>query len=122
MPFSLRAFNKTYQGNPYSCECVVHKAFAGVLQSDVTCLQCGNVSVAFDPLLDISLDILIAESQRQELLLSHDDMHTLDSASLLGPLTLRECLLRFTRAERLGSSAYMCSNCNHTYQVFCRLP
>ncbi|KAJ2827863.1 hypothetical protein IWW50_001673, partial [Coemansia erecta] len=39
------------------CPCLVHQAFAGVLQSTVTCAKCGNATHAHDPILDISLDI-----------------------------------------------------------------
>ncbi|KAJ2765666.1 hypothetical protein IWQ56_004008, partial [Coemansia nantahalensis] len=39
------------------CPCLVHQVFAGVLQSTVTCTQCGNTTHAHDPVLDISLDI-----------------------------------------------------------------
>ncbi|KAJ1725538.1 hypothetical protein LPJ61_005637, partial [Coemansia biformis] len=39
------------------CPCLVHQVFAGVLQSTVTCAQCGNTTHAHDPILDISLDI-----------------------------------------------------------------
>jgi ubiquitin carboxyl-terminal hydrolase 22/27/51 len=39
------------------CKCIVHKTFGGLLQSDVTCLECGTVSSANDPILDISIDI-----------------------------------------------------------------
>nr|KAJ3422161.1 hypothetical protein HK105_000907 [Polyrhizophydium stewartii] len=39
------------------CKCIIHQVFGGVLQSDVTCLKCGNVTTAWDPILDISLDI-----------------------------------------------------------------
>ncbi|KAJ2076521.1 hypothetical protein H4R24_005652 [Coemansia sp. RSA 988] len=41
----------------HPCSCLVHQAFAGVLQSTVTCVRCGNATVAHDPILDISLDI-----------------------------------------------------------------
>ncbi|ORX69385.1 cysteine proteinase [Linderina pennispora] len=39
------------------CPCLVHQAFAGVLQSTVTCSRCGTTTHAHDPMLDISLDI-----------------------------------------------------------------
>ncbi|OMJ22184.1 Ubiquitin carboxyl-terminal hydrolase nonstop [Smittium culicis] len=40
-----------------TCSCVVHQTFGGILQSTVVCNDCGNVSVAYDPVLDLSLDI-----------------------------------------------------------------
>ncbi|RKO89441.1 hypothetical protein BDK51DRAFT_23108 [Blyttiomyces helicus] len=39
------------------CRCIIHQVFSGVLQSELTCLKCGNVSAARDPILDISLDL-----------------------------------------------------------------
>ncbi|KAJ3412840.1 phosphatidylcholine and lysophosphatidylcholine phospholipase [Chytridiales sp. JEL 0842] len=39
------------------CKCVVHQVFSGVLQSDVTCQKCFNVTTTYDPILDFSLTI-----------------------------------------------------------------
>lgn len=51
------------------CDCVVHRAFAGVLQSDVRCLVCGYRSSTHDPVLDLSVDLrppsLIAQQQKE---------------------------------------------------------
>lgn len=41
-----------------TCNCIIHKTFSGVIQSDVTCLTCSVISTAFDPIIDFSLDIL----------------------------------------------------------------
>lgn len=49
------------------CHCVVHQTFAGLLQSNVTCLKCGNVSSAYDPMLDISLDLLQPEKKKKQI-------------------------------------------------------
>lgn len=38
-------------------EGVVHRTFGGLLRSDVTCRACGHTSTAFDPFLDLSLDL-----------------------------------------------------------------
>ena len=40
-----------------SCICIVHTTFDGLLQSDVKCERCGNVTSTTDPMLDISLEI-----------------------------------------------------------------
>lgn len=69
-----------------NCDCVVHQTFAGVLQSNVTCLKCGNVSSAYDPMLDISLDLLPAEKKKkQQLSVANDNLgksnNTLSSAN-----------------------------------------
>ncbi|PVV02067.1 hypothetical protein BB560_003487 [Smittium megazygosporum] len=42
--------------NPFPCNCIIHQAFGGVLQSTVVCSGCGNVTVSNDPVLDLSLD------------------------------------------------------------------
>lgn len=77
-------------GAMYNCSCVVHRIFSGVLQSDLTCLQCANVTETLDPFLDISLDL----------------------GPALGPLHLTECLQRFTHPEHLPVGSYICANCN----------
>jgi ubiquitin carboxyl-terminal hydrolase 22/27/51 len=61
--------------NSNVCQCIVHQVFAGALQSDVTCQDCGNVTSANDPILDLSLDIVPPASapKNQEL---GDDMDT----------------------------------------------
>jgi ubiquitin carboxyl-terminal hydrolase 22/27/51 len=43
------------------CKCIVHTSFGGLLQSDVTCLGCNNVTCAYDPILDISLEVKAQE-------------------------------------------------------------
>lgn len=35
----------------------MQRAFGGLLRSDVTCRACGHTSTAFDPFLDLSLDL-----------------------------------------------------------------
>ncbi|KAJ2462660.1 hypothetical protein GGI02_005413, partial [Coemansia sp. RSA 2322] len=71
------------------CACIVHTAFAGVLQSAVTCARCGNTTRALDPMLDVALDIPAGG----------------------GAATLHECLAHFTRAEALAAGAYRCARC-----------
>ncbi|KAE8271742.1 hypothetical protein A4X09_0g592 [Tilletia walkeri] len=43
--------------NANACPCVVHRTFAGTIQSDVTCLQCKSTNSTRDPMLDLSLDL-----------------------------------------------------------------
>jgi len=78
---------------PSSCTCIVHQTFAGILQSDVTCLKCGNVTTALDPFLDLSLDM----------------GKGLDS--------IIQCLDKFTKAEPLDLGGYICGKCKETVQV-----
>ena len=37
---------------------IIQQAFGGLLRSDVVCRACGQTSTAFDPFLDLSLDLL----------------------------------------------------------------
>jgi ubiquitin carboxyl-terminal hydrolase 22/27/51 len=77
-----------------NCRCFVHRIFKGELRSDVTCLRCGNVTTARDPILDISLQV------------NDTSTHTLD-----------DCLSKFTSEEQLGSRDYTCSNCSDIQQA-----
>ncbi|KAI8320888.1 cysteine proteinase [Martensiomyces pterosporus] len=70
-PLAMRVSKK--QGSQYiqhthlnPCPCLIHQAFAGVLQSTVTCSKCGNVTHAHDPMLDISLDIPIRPPAKKD--------------------------------------------------------
>lgn len=92
-------------GSTFACRCPVHSSFTGVLQSDVTCLACGNVNASFDPFIDVSLDILTS---------SNDSNFIIDQNT--STLNLDECFQMFTHAEKLSSNTYMCSTCNHSYQ------
>ncbi|KAK8343815.1 hypothetical protein V6Z12_A07G039600 [Gossypium hirsutum] len=39
------------------CQCIAHRAFSGLLRSDVTCISCGFTSTTYDPCVDISLNM-----------------------------------------------------------------
>ena len=55
---ALNHIHSTSRGSTkLSCICIVHSTFSGVLQSDVKCGRCGNVTTATDPVLDISLEL-----------------------------------------------------------------
>ncbi|KAG8890768.1 hypothetical protein FRB98_004813 [Tulasnella sp. 332] len=84
-----------------SCVCVVHSTFAGQLQSDVRCKNCGNVTSSVDLMLDMSLD-LGAKGQRPE----------------KSEETLAGCLRRFTLSESLDLK---CSKCNSSNESTKRL-
>lgn len=72
------------------CRCVVHRAFGGRLRSEVTCQGCGKTSHAYDPFVDVSLDLR-------------------DSSTM----TLLGCLHRFTHPETLGDEdRHRCDGCN----------
>ncbi|MBA0819644.1 hypothetical protein Gohar_021196 [Gossypium harknessii] len=88
------------------CQCIAHRAFSGLLRSDVTCISCGFTSTTYDPCVDISLNM---------------DTSNLSSSNANKPIkpdektsasTLSGCLNLFTRAERLGSDQKLhCQNC-----------
>jgi ubiquitin carboxyl-terminal hydrolase 22/27/51 len=44
-------------GTAKECTCIIHQIFNGALRSDLTCVQCGHTSTAYDPFFDISLDV-----------------------------------------------------------------
>lgn len=81
--------------SPSNCDCIVDTIFTGKLQSDVVCQSCKNVSTTIDPFWDISLDLPTVLAKDQT-----------------GPISLSDCLERFTKPEHLGSSAKIkCSTC-----------
>ncbi|XP_055908152.1 ubiquitin carboxyl-terminal hydrolase nonstop [Eupeodes corollae] len=82
---------------PTQCKCIIDQIFTGMLQSDVVCQACKNVSTTIDPFWDISLDLGEVEGGTS-------------------PKSLIDCLERYTRAEHLGSTAKIkCSTCK-SYQ------
>lgn len=80
-------------GSMFACGCVVHRIFAGVLQSDVTCAHCQRSTETFDPFLDVSLEVVGMEA-----------------------VTLDDCLWRFTRPESLAAHTYSCGGCHQSHQ------
>lgn len=116
------------------CKCVIHKTFAGLLQSNVTCLRCGNVTTTVDPMLDISLDLRPSEKKKKVTpLQSTGNASTLNawsktekdgqefsaanSARRSKGNTLMDCLDRYTQPEKLGPNVYSCGKCGNTFQV-----
>ncbi|KAJ2908266.1 hypothetical protein GGI21_003058 [Coemansia aciculifera] len=103
-----------------ACACVVHTAFAGVLQSAVTCERCGNTTRSLDPMLDISLDIptvppVRAADAALNTALDAKQRRGVAQASMTRGyrpvLTLHDCLAHYTRAEALAPGAYRCARC-----------
>jgi ubiquitin carboxyl-terminal hydrolase 22/27/51 len=75
-----------------NCNCIIDKIFTGGLQSDVICSFCDHISTKVDPFWDISLDI---------------GPNNGDDKAV--PLSLEDCLYRFTLPETLSS--FNCSFC-----------
>ncbi|ORY94944.1 hypothetical protein BCR43DRAFT_494854 [Syncephalastrum racemosum] len=67
--FFISALNNIHAGceghKLANCDCIVHKTFAGLLQSNVTCSRCGNVTTTVDPMLDISLGLRPVEKKKK---------------------------------------------------------
>lgn len=106
LQFLLNQLHITNGGNADTkddpCKCIIHKSFYGKLQSDVTCEGCANVTTAYDPVMDLSLDLRIKAKKKANVLL--------DGAEPTMQ-TLQECLERFTSSEKLGVDNYNCGNC-----------
>ncbi len=87
--------------DPKVCNCIYHQSFFGMLRSTVACLQCKNVTVAGEPFIDLSVDILgqvkrrkLAEPKRQ--------------AEVEEKLDLGTCLTQYTSVEELAEDGYTC--------------
>lgn len=113
-------------GSAVSCNCIIHQNFTGALQSDVTCSQCGTTSTAYDPFLDISLDLNSQFNFNSTNITSVLQSIIHGNGTPESSFLLSDCLQRYTHAEKLGCK-YFCGNCN-TYQesvkqlTLCSLP
>ncbi|KAJ2878088.1 hypothetical protein FB639_003512, partial [Coemansia asiatica] len=143
-PAASDAPKPTHHSYLHPCQCLVHQAFAGVLQSTVTCSRCGNTTHAHDPMLDISLDIptrLPSLAPRAIDAALNEWLETRSPPSQqnsqggrsrrgTGPraqasltkgtfpvLTLHDCLAHYTRAEPLAAGAYTCDRCTNTHDA-----
>lgn len=67
--FFISALNNIHAGcegqKLSNCDCIIHTTFAGLLQSNVTCLRCRNVTTTCDPMLDISLGLRPVEKKKR---------------------------------------------------------
>jgi ubiquitin carboxyl-terminal hydrolase 22/27/51 len=112
---SLRhGLHTTARGSTQSaCNCVMHEAFGGMLQSSVTCGKCGNTTSTMDPVQDFSLEIQASPDEKKE-----KDKKERTLADCLGWFVVifahLEWLLicnRFIRDEKLASKDYTCAKC-----------
>uniref|UniRef100_K3X707 ubiquitinyl hydrolase 1 n=1 Tax=Globisporangium ultimum (strain ATCC 200006 / CBS 805.95 / DAOM BR144) TaxID=431595 RepID=K3X707_GLOUD len=88
------------------CDCAVHQHYAGVLQSQVECVVCDQVSSTFDPFLDVSLSL--------------EDMDDGDDGQQ--SLALTDLLAKFTADEQLrGINRVYCRRCNAYANMLKRL-
>ncbi|XP_021276473.1 ubiquitin carboxyl-terminal hydrolase 22-like isoform X1 [Herrania umbratica] len=98
--------------------CIAHRVFSGILRSDVMCMACGFTSTTYDPCVDISLDLEPNQggSGKSSSTKSHNSCNVeadfVGSSQNCGISTLKGCLERFTRAEKLGSDQkFFCQKC-----------
>ncbi|ORZ19976.1 hypothetical protein BCR41DRAFT_385570 [Lobosporangium transversale] len=114
--FFISALNQIHAKSPsaklHHCNCVIHKTFAGLLQSDVTCMNCANVTTAFDPILDISLDLRPTKRSKS----NGNKVRGGNDEKNEGPNSLADCLDRYTHPEKLGTNEYNCSKCGKNGQ------
>ncbi|KAI7895802.1 uncharacterized protein EV154DRAFT_493818 [Mucor mucedo] len=123
--FFISALNNIHAGcdgqKLSNCDCIIHTTFAGLLQSNVTCLRCRNVTTTCDPMLDISLGLRPVEKKKKN---NHTKvLPNGRRVSLDDPIrsnkqgnTLLDCLDRYTQPEKLGPNEYSCSKCGNTFQ------
>ena len=94
-----------------SCNCIVHGAFEGHLQSVHVCDGCESSTSKIDPMRDISLQLKAGEEDTLAGCLRRSGMSQPDEHMI------SRTLARFTQAE---SVKYNCSKCGSSSQV--RLP
>jgi ubiquitin carboxyl-terminal hydrolase 22/27/51 len=82
----LDEIHKTSGGVMVNCNCIIHRTFGGLLQSDLTCTKCKHHSFTNDPFLDLSLEIKSS-------------------------CKLTDCLNEYTVSETLR---YECKQCGHS--------
>ncbi|KAL5558255.1 hypothetical protein UlMin_034466 [Ulmus minor] len=88
------------------CQCIAHKAFSGLLRSDVTCMTCGFTSTTYDPCVDISLNLDSSNFSMNVANKAAKPSESSPTSTLLG------CLDFFTRPEKLGSDQKLyCEKC-----------
>ena len=95
-----------------SCPCIVHTTFSGTLKSTVTCTTCRTTTSTLDPFLDLSLDIRSGATtviKKQKLAL----INGTKTIKEVLPMTLTECLDRFTQPEILpvDGAGFWCKKC-----------
>lgn len=114
------------------CACVIHQTFCGIMRSTVTCSKCRTVNAAYDPFIDLSLDMKTATTgatttttttttttkkkngDNSATANSKANGNTPATQSSKTPQTieLSECLDRFTSPEILQAADYTCRQCD----------
>jgi ubiquitin carboxyl-terminal hydrolase 22/27/51 len=100
------------------CPCVIHQVFCGIMRSTVQCSKCKNTNSAFDPFIDLSLDVKSTAPKKKKAKEANGSL-----APPQGPQTieLSECFDRFTSHEQLQAADYTCKQCDGPQNAVKRL-
>lgn len=93
------------------CNCVIHRAFCGLMRSTVVCSKCKNVTAATDPFMDLSLDLKGSTPKKKKN----------DSSATSQAIDLTDCLDHFTSPEVLQAAEYRCRECDSQQNATKRL-
>lgn len=93
------------------CPCVIHQTFCGIMRSTVACSKCKNVTSAFDPFIDLSLDVKSNTPHSKKSAAAPLKKNGAGGAQQQ-TIDLSECLDRFTSPEQLAATDYTCRECN----------
>ncbi|CAO3646302.1 unnamed protein product [Cunninghamella blakesleeana] len=112
--FFISALNHIHAGckdhSMADCQCIVHKTFAGLLQSNVTCSKCGNTTTARDPMLDISLGLRPIEKKKKPASPSPSNKQSNGSATAVKNSSTTNSVVN----DLFANSISQVSNINHT--------
>ena len=117
-----RDFSRSHKSTPPSnyqdCQCLIHRGYQGILKSDVTCAACGSISTAYDPFLDVSLDLSKHSSASPSPSSFSQSLLDYEMSELFEqPHSLSECLKSFTEKEKLESRQYTCNQCKLSHVI-----
>lgn len=83
-----------------ACECVFHRAFAGVLRSDVSCVSCGACSTQLEPTVGVSLDVRSSTSETTSLEACLEDFTAIEVIHEGATRVCAECSVASTTYEK----------------------
>ncbi|KAE8710503.1 Ubiquitin carboxyl-terminal hydrolase 22 [Hibiscus syriacus] len=113
---------RNYSKGDEDCQCIAHRAFSGLLRSDVVCRTCGFTSTNYDPCVDISRNLDTVNSTTE-----HVAVKPLKPDEKMGLSTLSGCLNLFTREERsrfgnrLFAFEYENTDSSAEYTIFAKI-
>ena len=92
------------------CNCFIHRAFFGQLQSSIACNDCGNTSRTEEPMMDLALAFQVQRKSKAVPTFNSGDYGQGDGADATP--TLEGCLESYTAEEQLSPSDYTCGQCS----------